>query len=440
MARKIFALIAASCALAAFPLFSAKVEVLHDDGGWCWFEDERAIVVNGKLLFGVVASGRAGNIEAVTYDLKTRAKHVTVLHRPEPSSAKRWLDDHNSPAFALMADQRVLAMYSLHGVDEKIYYRLSEPGDPSSWGGEQIFVPSPTSKVTYSNLFYLPAEGKVYDFFRGLHNTFKPSYAFSTDNGQTWTAGNVFIDVPAKFRHRPYVKYASNGKDMVHVAYTDGHPRDFDNSIYHVRYRAGMLETSTGKRIRELKQGLRQPGEGTLVYQGDANHVAWISDIQLGLNGHPALVFSVQMDSAGLPSPQAGLDHRYHYARFDGAKWKEYEIARAGSKLYQGEDDYTGNIALDPQDLNTVYISTNVDPVSGDALISKADRNRHWELYRGRTKDRGAHWEWTALTRNSTADNLRPIVPIAPGRSIVLWLRGKMTTYTNFRYEVVGLF
>lgn len=45
----------------------------NDDGGWSWFEDERAIVVDGKLLAGSVAMGRPdatrrGNIEAVSLD------------------------------------------------------------------------------------------------------------------------------------------------------------------------------------------------------------------------------------------------------------------------------------------------------------------------------------------------------------------------------------
>ena len=63
-------------------------------------------------------------------------------------------------------------MYSRHGADGKIYYRHSQPNDPSQWGDERLYVPSRLSKVTYSNLHYLSAEKRVYDFFRGLHNSF----------------------------------------------------------------------------------------------------------------------------------------------------------------------------------------------------------------------------------------------------------------------------
>ncbi|MBS1828948.1 MAG: BNR-4 repeat-containing protein [Acidobacteria bacterium] len=417
-----FALLFATSLLGAAP---PAIRVLHDDGGWCWFEDERAIVVDGKLLFGVVAGGRKGNVEAVSYDLKTHQSSVFVLHKPEsPEEQRRWMDDHNSPAFLLRPDGRVLAMYAKHGVDEKIYYRVSEPKDLARWSEERIFVPSPSSKVTYTNLHYLSAEKRVYDFFRGIHNSYKPSYATSEDLGETWKAGNVVVDVPTQVRHRPYVKYASNGKDTVHLAYTDGHPRDFDNSIYHIYYRQGVLYRSDGTAIRALKEGLRSPQEGTLVYKGGANNVAWISDLHLDAKGNPVLVFSEQR-------AQDGSDHRYHYAKWEGGRWVEHEIAYAGSRLYRGEDDYTGNIALDPNDLSRVYISTNADPVSGKPMA-------HYEIFSGVSKD-GAKWTWMPLTKDSTQDNIRPIIPISRGVPAVLWLRGKMIAYTNYRFEVVGL-
>lgn len=413
-------------ALAAYP---AEIRVFHDDGGWCWFEDERAIVAEGKLIFGVVASGRKGNIEAISYDMATRKSTVAVLHSPATETEeRRWMDDHNSPAFVRRPDGRIVAFYAMHGVEEKVYYRI---GDATGWGEEKVFVPSAKSRVTYSNLHHLSAEKRIYDFFRGFDNSFKPSYAWSEDSGETWKAGNVFINVPSTFRHRPYVKYASNGRDTVHIAYTEGHPRDFDNSIYHVSYRAGSLRSSSGAVLKSLSEGLSTPEEGTRVFQGDPQNVAWISDLHLDAKGKPVLVFSVQKDSAGLPSKQAGMDHRYHYARWDGKQWHQHEIAYAGSKLYLGEDDYTGNIAIDPNDVSTVYISTNADPKTGAS-------QPHWEIYKGVTRD-GRTFDWTAVTSNSDVDHIRPIIPNYKRQRIVMWLKGKMRAYTDYRFEVVGL-
>lgn len=418
--------------------------IINDDGAWSWFEDERAIVHDGNLIAGSVAAGahdptRRGNIEVVTFDLRTGAKSSSTLH------ANLQYDDHNSPALLALPDRHILAVYAKHGPENRFYSRISErPNDATSWQPEQTFTPSATSRITYSNLHYLRNEnsgrGRLYNFFRGLDGRNKPSYAYSDDQGQTWKTGNVFIDVPATFRHRPYVKYASNGEDTVHIFYTDGHPRDFDNSTYHIFYRAGKLHRSDGSEIRSLTDGLRTPEEGTRIFAGNAENVGWVSDIHLDRNGQPFVAYSVQKDRKGTLAGQEGQDLRYRYARWNGKSWSDREIAYAGTRLYKGEDDYTGNIALDPEEPDAVFISTNADPATGAPLKSRTDGKRHWELYRGVNRDGGARWTWTALTRDSVADNIRPIVPKWPGNRVaLLWLRGTYRAYTDYDLDVMAI-
>ncbi len=432
---RLLAVTLAACGIAA----CAGPVTINDDGGWCWFQDERVLVDGGKLIVGSVASGwrdpgRKGQIEVATYDLASGRTSVFVLHRPDAPRLSAWLDDHNSPGLLMRADGRFLAMYTMHGVENKIYYRIStRPHDATAWDEERVFVPSERSRVTYSNPHFLSREKRIYDFYRGFDNSSKPSWAWSDDLGETWNAGKVLIDVPAKFRHRPYVKYASNGADTVHIAYTEGHPRNFDNSIYHIFYRAGMLRRSDGTAIRALDGGLKEPAEGTRVFQGDRDNVAWISDLHLDARGRPVLVFSVQKDGAGKPPGEGGEDLRYHYARWTGTSWAEHEIAYGGTKLYAGEDDYTGNLCVDPQDPSTVYISTNADPATGKPLP-------HREIYRGRTSDGGAKWQWAAVTKDSAEDNIRPVVPISKNdRRALLWLQGRMRSYTDYDFRIVGL-
>ena len=173
---------------------------------------------------------------------------------------------------------------------------------------------------------------------------------------------------------RPYARYVSNGTDTVHITYTEAHPRDFDNSIYHVYYKGGTLYRSDGTAIHPLTQGLTTPDEGTRIFQGDANNVAWTVDVVLDpANGRPHIVYSVQIGSAGLPTGQGGTDMRYRYARWDGTAWRDRPLAYAGTRLYSGEDDYTGLAVLDPTDPSVVYISTNANPTTGAALTSTAD-------------------------------------------------------------------
>jgi hypothetical protein len=433
-------------ASATFAADDRKPVVLNDDAGWCWFQDERALVVGDRLIFGSVAAGRTdaarrGAVEATSVDLRTGAVSRTRLSATPVERAGRY-DDHDAPAFVVRSDGRILAAWAGHGFDARILSRVSRaPGDPGAWSEERVFVPSAASKVSYTNLMRLGAEsGRIYDFFRGLDDRFKPSVAWSDDGGDNWTAGGVVIDVPAAFRHRPYVKYASDGKGIVHLVYTEGHPRDFDNSLYHVYYQGGTLHRSDGSVIRSLAEGLREPAEGTRIFQGGPQNVAWVSDVELDAHGRPAVAYSVQKDSAGLPPGQGGTDHRYRLARWNGKAWEDHELAYAGTRLYAGEDDYTGGVALVPGDPTRVFFSTNADPLHGAPLASAADGQRHWEIFRGETGDGGRTWLFEVVTHDSALDNLRPIVPrSAGGPPILLWLRGSYRAYTDYAQEAVGL-
>jgi hypothetical protein len=428
----------------------AGLIVLNDDGGWCWFQDERALVVGDRLVLGSVAAGRhdrsrRGAVEVTGVDLATRAlTRVRLSESPLPPEGG--YDDHNAPAFLTRDDGRLLAVYAGHGTENRFRYRVSQqPGDPAAWAEERSFTPSPSSRITYSNLHRVPGgRGRILNFYRGLDDRFKPSVAWSDDGGETWTSGGIVIDVADEFRHRPYVKYVSDVRGAVHLLYTEGHPRNYDNSVFHVVLRDGLLHRSDGTPIRPLAEGLRRPEEGTRVFRGAADNVAWVIDASLDAEGRPFVAYSVQTGSAGLPPGQGGEDHRYRLARWNGAEWIDGEIAFAGTRLYPREDDYTGGVALVSGAPDTVFISTNAHPATGAPLVSGADGRRHWEIFRGSRREDasepGPAWHWTRVTRDSTSDNLRPVVPPTDSREpILLWLRGTYRTYTDYDLEVVGL-
>ena len=110
------------------------------------------------------------------------------------------------------------------------------------------------------NIYKLRSEGALYNFFRGIE--FNPSFIRSTDDGQSWGEPTHFIMSELPGRHRPYARYAGNGKDTIHVSFTDGHPDRFGNSIYYAAYRNGIFFRADGRRIKDLKQdGPLKPSE-----------------------------------------------------------------------------------------------------------------------------------------------------------------------------------
>ncbi len=447
MHRSVVILLLASAALLIDAVrqvaHAAETRILNNDGAWCWFQDERVLVHRGYLIAGSVANGRfgpdrKGDIDLVLYHLESGTTRRIELHD------RLQADDHNAPSVLVLPDGRLLAVYARHGPENRFYYRRTRSADDlTDWGPIQEFVPSERSRITYANLLCLAKEnqgrGRVYNFYRGLDAKFKPSYAYSDDLGEQWIGGNVVVEVPSEFPHRPYVKYTSDSRDTIHLLFTEGHPRDHDNGLYHAYYRNGLLHRSDGKRIARLSDGLSRPQEGTQIFAGDANNVAWCCDLELDEQGRPFAVYSIQKNSAGLPVGQGGEDHRYRYARWDGTRWHDHQVAFAGSRLYAQEDDYTGLISLDPDNLNHVYISTNADPLTGKPLISKVDGQCHYEIFHGVTPDGGRTWNWSAITSNSSADNLRPVVPRGSTRNtVLLWYRGNYHTYTNYQTEIVA--
>lgn len=413
---------------AATPEFT----VFNDNGGWCWFQDERALVSGDKLIFASVANTlgadgvrRGGNIEVTTVDLNGRTPSVTtVLH------AQLQNDDHAAPALLVLDDGRILAVYCRHGSDQLVRFRISvHPGDATSWQPEGHFPRE--GSVTYSNLFLLRngagGNTQIYNFYRGEH--WNPNWMTSDDMGQTWRYGGRLI----AFDGRPYVKYASNGLDTIHFVTTEHHPHNYANSLYHGYMKAGSLHRSDGTVVCDVNDAPIRPAQATRVFAGNVNHVAWPCDLHLDASGDPYIVYSVQK--------QRDPNHiHYRYARWDGRAWNDHFLAHAGTALYAGEEHYSGLAALDEADPNQLYISTDADPVTGEPLISRNDGQRHYEIFEGRTADRGAAWSWTPITCNSTADNIRPIVPAREGGpSVLLWLRGTYTSYTRYDLDVVGI-
>jgi hypothetical protein len=410
------------------------IQRLASDGAWTWYNDPRTILDGNVLYIGSMDSAGVSRVDlyrpGAGDDLSARVAY--------PLSSWRSKDDHNNPALLKLADGRILAAYSKHHLENKWYWRVAEVldrGKPSQrlqWGAEQsIDVPA---KNTYCNLFQLSDEGgRIYNFTRTIG--FKPNIQFSSDNAATWT-GPFELMRFADSGTRPYVKYASNGKDRIDFFYTDAHPRDEkNNSVYHLYYRGGSFYKSDGTRIKTIEQLKRSPmvpSDGTRIYDGSApSGRGWVWDLEYDSAGNPVGAFINSMDG------DAGNDLRYRYARWDAGKktWLQVQIAFAGPHIYVPENHYAGGISIDPDDVNRVYISTNVNPADG-----KPGMLGCYQIYEGKTADSGATWTWKQMTFDNDRDNLRPFVPGNHGhKTCVIWFRGRYNTYTDFQTEIVGV-
>lgn len=417
----------------------------NDNGAWSWFSEERAIVdqATGNLLIGSVtesngAGGRDADVEIASFTFSNGSRNRFTLN--SALGPLQGGNDHNSPVLTKLNDGRYVAAYATHGLDDLSRFRTStNPEDITSWSPEVRVSNRPNNvtnsgSTTYSNIFQLSDDqvggadrsGRLYNFHRS--RGFDPNFSYSDDNGATWSyGGRVLNDTPSdpvtRNNVRPYTNYASNGTDEIHFINTENLPGFTPTGIYHTVIRGGKTYDSVGNVIDNnlYDTTAALPTSGTQIFAGTSGATgrgAWTSDIELDSAGNPYVAFSTQVGNN-----QNNL--RYHYARFDGTSWTQNEIARGGTSLIPGQPDYSGNISLDPNDPNTVYISTDVNPMTGAALLSSADGQRHYEIYKGLTNNGGASFNWIPITQNSSVDNLRPIVPDwDANNTAVAWLRG----------------
>jgi hypothetical protein len=411
------------------------------NGAWCWFQDERVIVnaydpKEPLLMFTSVSASKEiedeqGDLDLHWYGLNSRQGGVVELHD------RLGQDDHNVAALFQLQNGQTLAAYARHNKDGDTYSRLSDQNNPAVWSEAVTY--EGTAKATYNNLLTagIGIEKKLYNFSR--MQGWDPNFLVYDDRSGSWQYGGRLLASEG----RPYLKYAGSADGTrIHVVATDQHPRNFDNSIYHGVMDGSALFDSSGKLLDQdlSDQDAAEPTALTVVFEGDADNVAWMADVGIDARDQPVIAFSVQKDGRGKPQGSGGLDHRYHLARYGPDGWQQYEIAYAGERLYVREDDYTGLVAIDPEDVNHLVISTNADPVTGAPLISDVDHERHYEIFEGKSSDGGRTFSWRALTKNSTVDNIRPIVPAwESNQRVVLWMRGTYTTYTDFDTQIVGV-
>lgn len=406
-----------------------KKMVFTDDGAWCWFSDPRAVFYQGehrRTYSGWVDS--KGSIVVGYYDHDQDTVATKIVHE------KLQVDDHNNPSFHIDATGKLQVYYSKHSAIDPIYLaRAKFPESIDQWEPTQELALNDSSlfkeasnTYTYTNVIQLSEESdKLFLFWRGVD--FKPNFSTSVDQGVSWSKGDILI-LPERIysNRRPYLKVGSNGKDVIHFAFTDGHPRNEPtNSIYYVRYQHGEIERADGSSIKSWSDLPVSPSESDLVYDArQTNEKAWIWDVTGDVDNNPVIVYS------RFPNDTT---HLYYYAFWNNDHWENIELVNSGGWFPQTPDgetereqNYSGGMALDHQDPSIIYISVK--------------KNGIFEIEKWETKDLGTNWEITEITSNSEYSNIRPFaVRNRPNEytTMVLWMNfQEYLHYTDFNSSI----
>lgn len=329
-------------------------------------------------------------------------------------------------------------MWAKHANEKKHYYSISSTTNYTEWGTKQEFVHAykENKGVTYMNLYYMENEKLLYNFFRD-GPSFNPTFITSTDFGKTWSSNSShFIEDAVEGRQRPYARYFQKDENTVGISFTDGHPRQYGNSLYYAEFSNGSFFNVDGSKIKDFEGPLKTT-EAEKVYKGSETKTklkgfesvpnsAWSCATGKDADNNPHMGYSLYLSNS---------DHRFRIASWNGSKWIDREIAYGGKCLYTMESSYTGLMAFDPEDVSQVYISTDVDPSIGK------DLGGLHEIYTAKIglNDDVLTIKWEAVTSNSKYRNIRPIVVAGEGHKVLLWLNGPWNSFVNYEADVKGI-
>lgn len=381
------------------------------DGAWCWFADPRAVHHSGPPAHTYVGwVNSQGDIVVGALDLTTQAIDTVILQR------KFERDDHAAPALVVLPDGRLRVFYSKHA-DTVMRTRITERAmDISAWEPEQTLAlnnpaelkPEHPNAVCYPNPV-MRADGTLLLFWRGTNG--RPCFAVSTDGGATFGLGRIVFQAPQADAHnRPYLKVASRDGQIVHLAFTTGHPRDEEtNSVFYCSFDGQVFRRADGSVIGSVDTLPIDPAACDVVHDGPATGVrAWLWDIAADAVGRPAIAYT------RLP---AETRHVYYYACWDGAGWRQTPVTDAGAWFprsaragVEREPHYSAGIVLDHADPRRLYLAR--------------PRQGVFELERWELSAQNGQWQHAALTAGSQYDNVRPVaIRQAPADGPrVLWM------------------
>jgi BNR repeat-containing family member len=442
---------------------SGNLIQFNDNGAWCWYQDERAVVdqAAGKLVGGSDASGygfggspRNGEINAFMFDLQTGTVGRSVLLASGGHGFG--CDDHNTAAFLVRPDGKYLTQYAGHNNDKFSYFRIY---DGSTWGVEANFdwntIPGGSSDPTsYSNPHYLSAENRIYSFVR-CNNNKSPNILVSTNYGDTWSFYGQLVKPDGNVGYNSgYFRYCDNGVDRIDFICTEAHPRDIFTSIYHGYISNGMSFKTDGTVVDNNLNDTNCPvsrnftpvfTNGTISPPGQTNYRCWNSDVQRYPDGTIECIIHARINnnaSSGYPDTGINPNHSFFFCRYNGTNWTSTYLCQAGYKMYSSEGDYVGLGCLSPNDPNTIYLSTAFDPRAVQPGVK--DTNQPYssvrEIWKGVTTNHGASFTWAPITQNSVRDNWRPLVPgWDANNTALLWFRGPYITAQSFDMAVLGI-
>ena len=380
-------------------------------GGWTAQQTPRAVYYNGVTYFGFV-NGSTGNIVVASYD---HAAETTST--PFIIDTISDVDAHNAPALLIRdSDKRLMVFYCAHD-GPNMWLRIStNPEDATAFGSATNLDSSiGASDYTYPQAFQLTGvtNDPIYLFYRDVTSSDgRLAYTKSTDDGATWSARTVVMTGTTVSNFIPYW-YAGADTTTIDFVATDrdsyGTEGTVDVGHMYITGSDDKWYTSAGVEITATK-----PFAHSELTQLETNVTgALVFDVIAGANPVTAYMLDTGTAVTG------------RYARWDGAAWDKADIY---TEDHLDVDRFYGYLAINKADPEEVFsgISTGTNTS---------------ELYTYVSADLGLTWDAGTAVTTGSADYNAGVTGVVNGDAgmPVIWLRGTITSSTDFAFGIKGL-
>ena len=406
-----------------------------------WWIGEKAIVAaNGKTYIAYYTD--MGEIHVKEMDAKcsravSRDVRLCTLNQ-------NYADEHNAPSICVLESGRIIVMYTGHGDNGYIKYRITDrPYDIDSFGKEITLHYE--GKVTYAQLFENTHLCQIWLFTRVNGSSWE--FRYSGDEGESFSKPHKFIHSEngrlfyMNIRKMDVIKRPAAPQEQWFFAFY-GHPTSSDDHTIRsgIFDREGYLLTTAGARTDFNlfnNEDLIDPEALDTVYASPEGTTVRLLEVSATMPLRIGFAPFI-MDDPLCPSPDKPT---YHVASFTDGKWKiSAPICKAGEFLGRnipdGSQTYLGGMAFYYGAAEAALgwkecITTDTDRV----YITRFDgKDRVVESYQ--STDFGSTYALEQEIRRIPGEKdikaWRPIVPIhAQDNMPVYWHEGRYVGHTG---------
>lgn len=401
------------------------------DGIWTYFTRPEAIYHDGWYYLGWCSStGTAGVTRfQVSGGAVSTTENVTLATLGE-------VDDHDNTSLMFTPSGALVAFYSLHNSSFIRYRVLSnlanfETVGGSGWSAEQNRGTGHT--YSYQSPLLLSQDtSRQWLFFRRWTTGGGARRALSW-----WTVTN-WATVPASFAASyvdvltnnadnawPYYQIRGNGVDRIDVITTDVPQNVGQSSVFHFYMK--LDESNVLKYYKtdgtEITASLPfTTAECTPVYDGSSVR-AWVSDVILGPDGHPRLLWPKYVNNTN------GTEIEYWLSRWTGSAWTSSKLCDGGQGFDGTPYWYHRGIEFNPDDPAKIVMARDD---SGTGTVEE------W------VSSDGCQTYSLSRTLRSTASGgaaplARPVgIAGSPGDVNYIWHEGTFTSFVDYETSLVG--